>query len=170
MIVSVTLGMLLKALTLSLLKRPGTIWHDNALIHVLKAARFVSKQDSASLPYSMLHLAIFHGTCLAMFKKSIALQLHKWVLHCAMGLPETHKTATEENQGEENEDPDWHSIARQVAWGVLLCATLKKWVKFYFLQHLRQQQNCETSCCLSMLHLAIFGATCITQVAWTIIA
>ena len=73
----------------------------------------------------MLHLAIFHGTCLAMFKKSIALQLHKWVLHCVMGLPATHKSASKK-QGEENKHPDWHSIARQVAQGVLLCAMLKK--------------------------------------------
>ena len=34
-------------------------------------------------------------------------------------------------------------------------------IKFYFLHRLRQQQNCETSCCLGMLHLSIFSATCI---------
>ena len=47
------------------------------------------------------------------------------VLHCAMGLEATRKTATEEDQGEDNKDPDWlieQSIARQVAGGVVtLC-------------------------------------------------
>ena len=48
------------------------------------------------------------------------------VLHCVMGLPTTRKNATEEDRGEDNKDPDWlieQSIARQVAGGVLHCAT-----------------------------------------------
>ena len=43
-----------------------------------------------------------------------------------MELPATRKTATEEDRGEDNKDPDWlieQSIARQVAGGVLHCAT-----------------------------------------------
>ena len=72
---------------------------------------------------SLLHWAIFRATCLTTFK-SEALQLHKQ-LHCAMGLPATRKTATEEDRGEGNKDPDWlieQSIARQVAGGVVtLC-------------------------------------------------
>ena len=43
-----------------------------------------------------------------------------------MGLTATRKTATEEDRGEDNKDPDWlieQSIARQVAGGVLQCAT-----------------------------------------------
>ena len=52
---------------------------------------------------------------------------------CAMGLPATHKTATKEDRGEDNKDPDWlieQSIARQVAQGVVIyCAVLKKLIK-----------------------------------------
>ena len=47
-----------------------------------------------------------------------------------MGLgPATHQTATEEDRGEDNKDPDWlieQSIARQVAGGVVtLCDSQK---------------------------------------------
>ena len=94
-----------------------------------------------------------------------------------MGVPATHKSATKEDWGEDK-DSDWlmePSI-------VLHCATLKKSIKslpqllqkvelsstfwvllsvFYFLKRLLKQWNCE-KCCLSKLHLAIFGATCIT--------
>ena len=52
------------------------------------------------------------------------------MLHCAMRLPATRKTAAEEDRGEDNKDPDWlieQSIVRQVAGGVLhleiFCAT-----------------------------------------------
>ena len=53
------------------------------------------------------------------------------MLHYAVGLPATCKTATEEDRGEDNKDPDWlieQSIARQVSRGEggLHCATLKK--------------------------------------------
>ena len=53
------------------------------------------------------------------------------VLHSAIGLPVTRKTATEEDRGEDNKDPDWlikQSIARQVAvvgWGGVRGATLR---------------------------------------------
>ena len=83
-----------------------------------------------------------------------------------MGLgPATRKTATEEDRGEDNKDPDWlieQSIVRQVAGGVLHCATLKKVdkifativaksrIKFYFLQRLRQQTNCDRDELLSL--------------------
>ena len=43
-----------------------------------------------------------------------------------MGLPATRKTATVGDRGEDNKDPDWligQSIVRQVAGGVLHCAT-----------------------------------------------
>ena len=75
-----------------------------------------------------------------------------------MGLTATYKTATEEDWGEDHEDPDWlikQSIVSQAAWRVLLCVTLKKFtiskIAFYFLQCLQQQQNSEASCCLDML-------------------
>ena len=61
------------------------------------------------------------ATCLATFK-SVALQLHEQGCYTAMGLQATHKTATEEDRGEDNKDPDWlmeQSIARQVAGGVV---------------------------------------------------
>ena len=88
-----------------------------------------------------------------------------------MALPATCKTTTDEDRGEDNMDPDWlieQSIARQVAREeVLHCATLKKSIKS-LPQSLRkvqsrlwQQQNCETSCCLGVLHLAIFVETCV---------
>ena len=92
----------------------------------------------------------------------VALQLHEQGrLHCAMGLAETHKTATEEDRGEDNKDPDWlieQSTVRQVAGGGLHCATLKQTlphiiaesrIKFYFLHCLQQQHNCKTSCMTS---------------------
>ena len=76
------------------------------------------------------------------------------MLHCAMGLPATRKTAIEEDRGEDNKDPDWlseQSIARQVAregeggggrgsYTAQLCnnAATKKF---------------EASCCLGVLHL-----------------
>ena len=64
------------------------------------------------------------------------------MLHCAMRLPATRKTAAEEDRGEDNKDPDWlieQSIARQVAGGVLHCATLKKSTQS-LLQSLRKPQ------------------------------
>ena len=63
------------------------------------------------------------------------------MLHCAMRLPATRKTAAEEDRGEDNKDPDWlieQSIVRQVAGGV--CYT---WT--FFVQ-LTSQQHCETCC------------------------
>ena len=87
-----------------------------------------------------------------------------------MGLSATRKTATEEDRGEYNKDSDSlieQSIARQVARGVLQklrdvelnkivdAIVGKSRIKFYFLQRLRYQKNCKTSCCLGMLHLAI---------------
>ena len=98
------------------------------------------------------------------------------VLHCVMGLPATHKTATEEDRGE---DSDWligQSIARQVARGegggvtvrnaekvdkIVAIIVAKRRIKFYFLQRLWQQQHFETSCCLGVVHLANFGTTCV---------
>ena len=65
----------------------------------------------------------------------------------------TRKTATEEDRGEDNKDPDWlieQSTARQVdvtlrnvekvdkSVAVILA---KSRIKFYFLQRLRQQQK-----------------------------
>ena len=98
------------------------------------------------------------------------------MLHCALGLPATRKTATEEDRGEDNKDPD-RLIEQSVrdkllegggGGGVTLRNAKKKdkivaksRIKFYFLQRLRQQNNCEPNCCLGILHLAIFGATCV---------
>ena len=59
--------------------------------------------------------------------KSVVLQLHERI-----AVAGTHKTATEEDRGEVNKDPDWlieQSIARQVAQRVLHCATLKMSMK-----------------------------------------
>ena len=50
------------------------------------------------------------------------------VLHCAIGGPATHKTATEEDRGEDNKNPDWlieESIERQVARGIKLRNAVK---------------------------------------------
>ena len=41
------------------------------------------------------------------------------MLHCAIGLPATRKTATEEDRGEDNKDPDW-LIEQKVHGGVTL--------------------------------------------------
>ena len=73
------------------------------------------------------------ATCLATFK-SVALQLHEQECYTltATWNPEvlaTRKTVTEEDRGENNKDPDWlieQSIVRQVAGGVLHCATAIK--------------------------------------------
>ena len=62
-----------------------------------------------------------------------------------MRLPATHKTVTEEEQGEDNKDPDWlieQSIARQVAGGVVtLCNGDRK-----LLQSLQKVELSSTSC------------------------
>ena len=74
-----------------------------------------------------------------------------------MGLPATRKTATEEDRGEDNKDPDW--LIEQSVWDKLLegCYTVQRRLKvsaivtksrteFYSVQHCAQQKCCETSC------------------------
>ena len=80
------------------------------------------------------------------------------------------------------------STAKPVAWGMLHHATVKKWIKslpqsksrinFYFLQRLRQKQNKKTKkkqqqqqlrdklLRLGVLHLVMFGATCVWTLLW----
>ena len=76
---------------------------------------------------ALLHEAIFYATCLAKVEKHSIAVARTEVLHSALGLPATRKPATEEDRGEDNNDPDWlieQSIARrQVTGGVLHCAT-----------------------------------------------
>ena len=71
-----------------------------------------------------------------------------------MGLPVTRKTATEEDQGEDNKDPDWlieQSIARQVAPTGDVAIVAKSRIKFDFLQRLRQQ-NIATQVAVSVCY------------------
>ena len=61
----------------------------------------------------------------------------------------------------------------RLACRVLHCATLKKSIKslpqslrkvessFSFCNACGNNKNCETGCCLGMVHLVIFGATCV---------
>ena len=100
------------------------------------------------------------------------------MLHCAMGLPATRQTATEERIIRILADRAKHcETCCMVCVCVCVCVCValhkakkvdqivaaivaKSRIKFYFLQRLLQHKNCERSCCLGMLHLAIFGAIC----------
>ena len=89
------------------------------------------------------------------------------VLHCAMALPATRKTATEEDRGEDNKDPDWlieQSIARQVAGGVVtLCNG--DWKLLRSLQKVKLSSTSCNGACNKNVARQVADVTCYTRPA-----
>ena len=101
-------------------------WEHSRKLDVSKPAKTFVKQQLGKqlMPKGAVTLGNFSCNLSRNVRKPSIAVARTGVLHCAMELPATRKT--EEDRGEYNKDPDWlieQSIARQVAGGVLHCAT-----------------------------------------------